>query len=649
MKYKILLFVLSIGHILCSQNILTISQIQGKNEHSPYINQTVTTTGVVTAMFIGQNTINGFFIQDKNTDPHSSSAIFVYSPNNNNIVDLYDEIEISGKVAEYKNRTQLSSVEHLKIIEKGVHLEPIKINYNINNWDWERYEGMLIEFEQTLWVNNNYYLERYGELELGVKRRPSPTNIAFPGSTHYVSLLAESEKLPIYIDDAYTSNYVTPIVFADEYGTRRTGERVDNLRAVVDQVAEKYVLYPVGDLEFYGNPRSFEHPDIGDYNVKVCSFNLEYYLTSPNNSTMGPSSQEELNRQHTKILAALLAIDADIYALQEVEQGQHALRKLVNDLNKDINNIKDGKSYQFIDDGTVVNGTFTKVGYIYRTDKISTHKDMKSLNSPTPINRKKMQAFTLNSNGERFILSVNHFKAKSGCQNASGADIDFGDGQSCFNAKRVAEANAVINAAVTNTAYYGDEDVLVVGDLNSYAKEDPIQTFIQAGYVDLITQFGGEETYSYVYRTEAGTLDHALANKSMAAQVTGAAHFHINADELASFGYDGSKYEANMFRCSDHDPIVIGLSLGKTSNNINKPFNERVQVFPTVINDVLNINNAEGAVIQIYTIDGVKAYQSIVKSNSEMLNFRSKGLIKGFYILKLMGENRVFTQVVAVK
>jgi hypothetical protein len=124
----------------------------------------------------------------------------------------------------------------------------------------------------------------------------------------------------------------------------------------------------------------------------------------------------------------------------------------------------------------------------------------------------------------------------------------------------------------------GDPDFLIMGDLNSYAQEDPIDA-VKAGaddtpgtsddYTNLIAQYQGTYAYSYVFDGQSGYLDHALANPSLAAQVTGAADWHINADEPDLLDYDTSFkpaaqeaiYEPNAYRSSDHDPVVIGLDL----------------------------------------------------------------------------------------
>ena len=70
--------------------------------------------------------------------------------------------------------------------------------------------------------------------------------------------------------------------------------------------------------------------------------------------------------------------------------------------------------------------------------------------------------------------------------------------------------------------------------------------------------------YSYVFRGQSGSLDHAMATVSMAADVTGLATWHINADEPRSMDYNQeynpkSLYQPDPFRSSDHDPVLIGI------------------------------------------------------------------------------------------
>jgi hypothetical protein len=122
----------------------------------------------------------------------------------------------------------------------------------------------------------------------------------------------------------------------------------------------------------------------------------------------------------------------------------------------------------------------------------------------------------------------------------------------------------------TDPTASGDPDALIIGDLNAYDKEDPIEALREAGYTDLLDEFEGELAYSYVFDGQFGHLDYALANMSLADHVTGATAWHSNADEPDILDYDttfkqdaqDALHEPNAFRSSDHDAVLVGLALG---------------------------------------------------------------------------------------
>ena len=115
-----------------------------------------------------------------------------------------------------------------------------------------------------------------------------------------------------------------------------------------------------------------------------------------------------------------------------------------------------------------------------------------------------------------------------------------------------------------------DPDVLLVGDFNAYAKEDPIAAVTASGYEDLIARRLGTGGYSYIFEGQSGYLDHALASPELADQVSSAVEWHINADEPRFLDYNlefnpPNLLQPNAFRSSDHDPLVVGLELGARS------------------------------------------------------------------------------------
>ena len=111
--------------------------------------------------------------------------------------------------------------------------------------------------------------------------------------------------------------------------------------------------------------------------------------------------------------------------------------------------------------------------------------------------------------------------------------------------------------------------VLVIGDLNAYRQEDPVDAMRANGLVDLQEKFGGlgerrEPHYSFIYYGQSGTLDHALATEILAEDITGVQVWHINSDEPRFLDYNQEYnpkplYQVDPFRSSDHDPLLIGI------------------------------------------------------------------------------------------
>ena len=110
----------------------------------------------------------------------------------------------------------------------------------------------------------------------------------------------------------------------------------------------------------------------------------------------------------------------------------------------------------------------------------------------------------------------------------------------------------------------GDPDILLLGDLNAYTQEDPIERLREAGYVDLGERFDPGR-YSYVFDDQSGSLDHALTRGPLLRKITDVAHWNINAVESFAYQYDGDPalYAPNPYRSSDHDPIVVGIDLSE--------------------------------------------------------------------------------------
>lgn len=478
--------------------------------------------------------------------------------------------------------------------------------------DLKKYIGQTVQFDVPFYVCNNY-----NSITISPRRTYSPTNQALPLSAEYNSILSLNSQ--------------GSVTLTGVSGYHRLGERLHNLTVKVNSQTSVSLV----SCDWRGNTRAdmekgidLESIDMrGEHTLLVCCMNLEYYLVENLGSgSMGPKTREAHQKQRAKVSKALAKINADLYGFVEIELGQSALAELASDLTKNT-----GRQFAYIDDGSSAKGTYTKAGYVYCSEVLEPHGGLR-YNDEGVDNRKKTQAFREKATGEVFLYSVNHFKAKVS-SGAYGDNVDKGDGQGAFNGDRVQEAKSVLNHYDSDSYYYGDKDILIMGDLNAYAMEDPITVLREGGMIDLHRAFHADSSYSYVYHGQAGYLDHALCNETLYPHVTGMVAYHINSDESDSYAYDKSS-DQTMFRSSDHDPVLVGLRLDTTYTAV--PGVSVPDVSIGIHNFTPYIYNAEGGHYIVYRIDGIKVKEQSILSNQEEIN----GLDPGLYILNIYGQGK---------
>ena len=450
------------------------------------------------------------------------------------------------------------------------------------------YVNQTVIFDSPFYVCSN---EQSSTMTIAPRRIFEATNQVDPPSRSqasyeaYYAYLAQDAKATVTLTAA--SGYPTPL---------RSGIRILGLKARVTStsslqwISGQWVGNTRKDIENFNIDSAVDMR--GKHTLLVCGFNIENYRLSQSNHS----------RQRTKVSKALAKIRADIFGLVEVGGGASAMQEIVNDLKTNT-----GFPYTFINDASS-DGTLQKSGYVYRTDKVRPMGDLQN-NDVSVSDRKKMQAFEELASGEIFIYAINHFKAKTG--SATGADADQGDGQGVFNESRKAEARSVIAEYASERSYVSDPDILIMGDLNAYGKEDPIAYLTKNGMTDLHRYFHADTSYSYIYtQPKAGYLDHALCNATLLPQVTGMCALHINSDENRGYTYSSST-DLTMFRCSDHDPVIVGLNLDPDAS-IPQPTVQNVQ------NSVAIARNGEKIRLYNFNLSGEPAYYKLYDANGDL-------------------------------
>jgi predicted extracellular nuclease len=599
---------------LAQAAVTPIPAIQGSGAVSPLAGQRVTTQGIVTHL-----TNNGFFLQDPvgDGDPATSDGIFVFTGSaptvavgqwlqlDGNVVEFDVSQSTPNPAAEARPLTELTGIGNLVLLGEGT-IAPTPVTLPVPDADGlERYEGMLVTITGSLTVQQNFFQGRYGQLTVAAGgRRETPTNRFRPLTPEALALADLNARSTLLLDDNTSVQNPDPTPYLAPDGTARAGDTVSSLTGALDfglatnrsDGPVAYRLQPTAAPSFgASNPRPAVPPAVGG-NLRLAAFNvLNYFTTFTDGRTAdgqtgqtctqgsetpsaslcrGAGNATEFERQRTKIIEALAAIDADVVGLMEIQNnGAVAAQDLADGLNARLG----AGTYAVVPDPAAGSGSDAiKVAMLYKPAQLS--RVGPALADTAPVHSRPPLAQTFEAaNGERVGVVVNHFKSK-GCRDAAGADLDAGDGQGCYNATRLAQARALRAFVAQVQAQTGSDDVLVTGDLNAYGQEDPIDEFIAAGYVDELARFT-DLAYSYVFDGQSGRLDHALTTAGLSARVTGARTWAINADEASLRDYNQEfksprtcsgrpcppdPYAPDAYRSSDHDPVIVGLDLYKT-------------------------------------------------------------------------------------
>jgi len=595
---------IAIGTV-CGDPATLISAIQGDGTVGPLEGQTHTVEGIVVGDFQeGDNDdtpelpgydsdLDGFYVQEENSDwdadPATSEGIFVFTGNADVTIPDVEQgeiVRVTGVLDEFFDLTELTNVGTIEICGSTDVPTPTDVLLPVATLDeFERYEGMLVRFPQSLVIAEYFNFDRFGEIVLAqplddLERPFQPTSYVEPGPA--VDPVADAiERSRITLDDARSSQNPDPARHPNgaEFtldNRFRGGDTVQNAVGVLDYRFGKYRIQPTQDADYtLENPRPAAPEDVGG-SLTVAGFNVLNYFTTF--GSRGADNQEEFERQRDKIIAALAAIDADIVGLIEIENNTAALQDLVSGLNNAVG----AGTYDYIETGMIGTDAI-KVAFIYKPGSITPigeeavldTSEFVSPNTTDPKNRPALaQTFAEDATGGVFTVVVNHFKSKGSSCGVGDDDPQQGN----CNLTRTLAAQELVDWLATDPTGSNDPDVMIIGDLNAYDEEDPIDA-IKAGaddilgtaddYTDLIELYAGEFAYSFVFDGQFGYLDYALVNQALLPQVTGTTEWYINADEPDILDYDTTfkqdaqdvLYEPNPYRSSDHDPVIVGLNL----------------------------------------------------------------------------------------
>ena len=598
-----------------------IDDIQGDGATSPYVDQAVTTQGVVTARYEAAGDRTGYVVQTAGTGAAldgRSDALYVASAATVADVAIGDAVELTGLVSEQYGVTQLVVTDASQVVALPaadvVAPVPAAVAFPADDAGREALENMLLLPQGGFTVSEVYDTGTYGEIVLATGDSPlvQPTEVARPGSPEYAAVVADNAARRVVLDDGSSTNYTTgdsgtAVAWLSPERPLVVGAAATFAEPVIVdfgfsewrfQPTERVTgATPLAELPVqFSDARAAAAPAEVGGDVTLASFNvLNYFTTTGDELTgcryygdrvgdpitvrdgcdaRGAAEQEDLDRQQAKIVAAIDALGSDVVSLEEIENsakfGQDrdaALATLVDALNERAGT----DEWAFVPSPAVQpplgEQDVIRLAFVYKPAAVEPVGGSEILVGSTAFgNARQPLAQEFRAVGgdadAEFVAIANHLKSKG---SGSGADADQGDGQGGSNASRVAQAQALVTFADERSAAAGTDKVFLLGDFNSYSQEDPIEVLRDAGYATLGSTQGDE--YSYVFDGLVGSLDHVLASPAAAGTVTGVDVWNINSVESIALEYSRYNtnatllYAADPYRASDHDPILVGLDL----------------------------------------------------------------------------------------
>lgn len=593
---------------------LSIAEIQGTGDASPYVGQEVVTTGVVTAVY-AEGGLDGLYLQTPGTggapEGHTAShGVFVYGSRMAAAVEVGDYVEVTAEVAEFQGLTELTYPEWTFLEEEPAEVVPLDFALPATDEERERFEGMLVAPGGPYTVTNTYPTNQYGSVGLAAGEEPlvQPSDVANPRlePEAYAAVAAENDARGVVLDDGSSWNYLnfnrdyheSPVPYLSAEQPLRVGAAATFVEPVVFTFSryDGWVFQPrtqVVGLE--GAPVTFENTreaapeDVGG-DVAIATFNVLNYFTTLGEEyscdaytdregdpvsardclPRGAYEAEDLERQEAKITEAINALGADVVALEEIENSIHFTGDrdtALADLTAALNDAAGAEVWAYVPSPAAIPAEEDVIrnAFVYRADRVTPVGESVILDDPAFDNAREPlgQAFRgLNPGGrpvgEEFVVVTNHFKSK-GSGEGPGNDVD--EGQGLSNADRVEQARAL--AEFVDATWAEETPVFLVGDFNSYTAEDPMLVLQDAGYTNVAQTLTDEETYNFGGMD--GSLDHVLADAEAWEMVQGADIWRINSPESIALEYSRHNYnvtqlyDTSAFRSSDHDPVLVGI------------------------------------------------------------------------------------------
>jgi len=542
----------------CTISTTAIASIQGTRPASSLIDQQLTVQGIVTLIEAG----HGVYLEEPGSDidEHTSNAIFLQSTKLPETVKQGSWISVQGKVTELrKGRNSLTALTDLGDITQcssGQELPLTTVELPLGGLEREALEGMRIQPAGVLTVTDTYQLGR-GKFSLaGNGFQFVATEVLAPGS--------EAENY-----NRINRNHTLPASFVNNAVHRDllvSGLSVTHLTGVLAH-DERSLRVSVQSISA-SQPSALTPPGkAGADELRVIGMNLLNFFNGDGKgggfpTPRGAKTSAEYDSQRQRLGAAIRELNPHVLAVMELENDSFGPLSAAADFIT-LADEATGASWQVARPaGDDTGGDKITVGIFYRDDLLEATGSARTLTGPEFRKSRQplAQVFRQRHNDKKLLIVVNHLKSKGSCPD-SGVDANQKDGQGCWNPMRTASAEKMAAWVKSLATISQTNNTIILGDMNAYRQEDPINAIRAAGFIELMDNSEGGE-YSYIYFGQAGTLDYAFVSYELQQKVQQAFIWHVNAALPAKM-----PLPQPWLRYSDHDPVVIDIRLHQSATS----------------------------------------------------------------------------------
>ena len=568
---------------------LEIWEIQGSGASSPFNgNEVLTNDDVVTTL-----ASDGFFMQSVDArsdgDIDTSDGIYVYT-GSAPAVAVGDLVDVNGEIVEFFGFTEISAAS-VVVDGTGTVPAPVVFDATVPSPDptspscaieFECYEGMLVEITGGSVTGPN---QRFGSdpvAEVHITAAPErtfrETGIEFPGIAGLPEWDGNPEvfeldpnKLGLGNDPIPAGSHfdATGVIGFEFGGYELWPSSLTVTPATLPQAVRdtEEAEMTVGALNLFRLFDDIDDPDIPRIDPET---GIEY----GDATTDTVVSTDDYMRRLTKFSGYIRTVlmSPDILAVSEVES-----LKVLQDLADKIKADDDSLNYTpYLEEGNDIGGI--DVGFLVldtvEMDAVTQlgrweilqvpGYDDSLLNDRPPLLFEGRQV----ADGSDFPIAVISIHGRS----LGGID---GNEADRVQAKRLAQAQFVAQQAQDLQTANPDINLVVAGDFNAYeftdsyvdvtgqmkgevVPEDNLNSgpdLVDPNLLDQVLMIDSGERYSFIFRGNAQTLDHALTSTGLDELIRDYQYGRGNADAAVDLINDDS----TVLRSSDHDGLVLFL------------------------------------------------------------------------------------------